>query len=101
MSAFDLHNIDLIMVLTCLLTLFAGTASGLLLFVNRRMQARWRERRAESWGWDVLQRFGSGLIGHLINRPALCSSTAGSPAGLFPAYGARWPAPGLWQDPLM
>ncbi len=42
MNAIGLHNIDLIMALTFLLTLFAGTASGLLLFVNRRMQARGR-----------------------------------------------------------
>jgi NitT/TauT family transport system permease protein len=40
MSAIGLHNIDLIMALTFLLTLFAGTASGLLLFVNRRLEAR-------------------------------------------------------------
>ena len=40
MNAIGLHNIDLIMALTFLLTLFAGTASGLLLFVNRRLQAR-------------------------------------------------------------
>jgi len=42
MNAIGLHNIDLIMALTFLLTLFAGTASGLLLFWNRRMQARGR-----------------------------------------------------------
>jgi NitT/TauT family transport system permease protein len=40
MSAIGLHNIDLIMALTFLLTLFAGIASGLLLFVDRRLQAR-------------------------------------------------------------
>ena len=42
MNAIGLHNIDLIMALTFLLTLFAGTASGLLLFVNRRLQAQGR-----------------------------------------------------------
>jgi len=42
MSAIGLHNIDLIMALTFLLTLFAGIASGLLLFVDRRLQARGR-----------------------------------------------------------
>lgn len=42
MNAIGLHNIDLIMALTFLLTLFAGTASGLLLFVNRRLQAQVR-----------------------------------------------------------
>ena len=40
MSAIGLHNIDLIMALTLLLTLFAGTASGLLLYVDRRLRAR-------------------------------------------------------------
>jgi NitT/TauT family transport system permease protein len=42
MNAIGLHNIDLIMALTFLLTLFAGTASGLLLFVNRRLEERGR-----------------------------------------------------------
>ncbi|HEV2676737.1 MAG TPA: ABC transporter permease subunit [Aliidongia sp.] len=42
MNAIGLHNIDLIMALTFLLTLFAGTASGILLFVNRRLQAQVR-----------------------------------------------------------
>lgn len=42
MNAIGLHNIDLIMALTFLLTLFAGTASGLLLYVNRHLQERGR-----------------------------------------------------------
>jgi NitT/TauT family transport system permease protein len=42
MNAIGLHNIDLIMALTFLLTLFAGLASGLLLFVNRRLEMRGR-----------------------------------------------------------
>ena len=43
MNAIGLHNIDLIMALTFLLTLFAGTASGLLLYVNRHLQERGRQ----------------------------------------------------------
>ncbi|MGF6232984.1 NitT/TauT family transport system permease protein [Inquilinus ginsengisoli] len=39
MNAIGLHNIDVIMALTFLLTLFAGTASVLLLHVNRRLQS--------------------------------------------------------------
>jgi NitT/TauT family transport system permease protein len=39
MSAIGLHNIDLIMALTLLLTLFAGTASVVLLAFNRRLDA--------------------------------------------------------------
>jgi NitT/TauT family transport system permease protein len=40
MSAIGLHNVDLIMTLTLLLTLFAGTASVVLLALNRRLYAR-------------------------------------------------------------
>jgi NitT/TauT family transport system permease protein len=40
MSAIGLHNIDLIMALTLLLTLFAGAASVVLLALNRRLDAR-------------------------------------------------------------
>lgn len=40
MSAIGLHNVDLIMTLTLLLTLFAGTASVILLAVNQRLRAR-------------------------------------------------------------
>jgi NitT/TauT family transport system permease protein len=40
MSAIGLHNIDLIMALTLLLTLFAGTASVILLAFNRRLDPR-------------------------------------------------------------
>jgi NitT/TauT family transport system permease protein len=40
MSAIGLHNIDLIMALTLLLTLFAGAASVVLLAFNRRLDAR-------------------------------------------------------------
>ena len=40
MNAIGLHNIDLIMALTFLLTVFAGVASGLLLYVNRHLQER-------------------------------------------------------------
>jgi NitT/TauT family transport system permease protein len=39
MSAIGLHNVDLIMTLTLLLTLFAGTASVILLAINQRLQA--------------------------------------------------------------
>ena len=38
MNAIGLHNVDVIMTLTFLLTLFAGTASVALLAINRRMQ---------------------------------------------------------------
>jgi NitT/TauT family transport system permease protein len=38
MNAIGLHNVDLIMALTLLLTLFAGAASSLLLYLNRRLQ---------------------------------------------------------------
>jgi len=37
MNAIGLHNIDLIMALTFLITLFAGFASILLLVVDRRI----------------------------------------------------------------
>jgi NitT/TauT family transport system permease protein len=40
MSAIGLHNVDLIMTLTLLLTLFAGTASVILLAINQRLRAR-------------------------------------------------------------
>lgn len=40
MSAIGLHNVDLIMTLTLLLTLFAGTASVILLAINQRLHAR-------------------------------------------------------------
>ena len=40
MNAIGLHNIDLIMALTLLLTLFAGAASSVLLYLNRRLQGR-------------------------------------------------------------
>src|SRR5262249_41026012 len=39
MNAIGLHNIDLIMGLTFLITLFAGAASTLLLILNRRLQS--------------------------------------------------------------
>ena len=42
MSAIGLHNVDLIMTLTLLLTIFAGSASVLLLAVNQRLDARAR-----------------------------------------------------------
>ena len=41
MSAIGLHNVDLIMTLTLLLTVFAGTASVVLLALNQRLHARW------------------------------------------------------------
>ena len=37
MNAIGLHNVDLIMALTFLLSLFAGTASLILLAIDRRM----------------------------------------------------------------
>jgi NitT/TauT family transport system permease protein len=40
MNAIGLHNIDLIMALTLLLTLFAGIASSALLYLNRRLAGR-------------------------------------------------------------
>jgi NitT/TauT family transport system permease protein len=40
MNAIGLHNVDLIMALTFMLTLFAGAASVVLLHINRRMQQR-------------------------------------------------------------
>jgi NitT/TauT family transport system permease protein len=40
MNAIGLHNVDVIMALTFLLVLFAGSASGLLLFLNRRLYQR-------------------------------------------------------------
>ncbi|OZI59544.1 ABC transporter permease [Bordetella genomosp. 11] len=40
MSAIGLHNVDLIMTLTVLLSLFAGTASVILLAINQRLRAR-------------------------------------------------------------
>jgi NitT/TauT family transport system permease protein len=40
MSAIGLHNIELIMTLTLLLTVFAGTASITLLALNQRLYAR-------------------------------------------------------------
>lgn len=40
MSAIGLHNVDLIMTLTLLLTLFAGVASVVLLAINQRLWAR-------------------------------------------------------------
>lgn len=40
MSAIGLHNVDLIMALTLMLTLFAGTASVVLLALNQRLYAR-------------------------------------------------------------
>ena len=40
MNAIGLHNVDLIMSITFLLTLFAGTASVILLAINRRLQQR-------------------------------------------------------------
>jgi NitT/TauT family transport system permease protein len=39
MNAIGLHNIDLVMALTFLLTLFAGAASTFLLYLNRRLQS--------------------------------------------------------------
>jgi len=42
MSAIGLHNVDLIMALTLLLTVFAGTASVVLLALNQRLYARSR-----------------------------------------------------------
>lgn len=41
MSAIGLHNVDLIMTLTLLLSVFAGTASVVLLALNQRLYARW------------------------------------------------------------
>jgi len=40
MNAIGLHNIDLIMALTFLISLFAGAASFILLFLDRRLYAR-------------------------------------------------------------
>jgi NitT/TauT family transport system permease protein len=40
MNAIGLHNIDLIMALTFLITLFAGAASVILLFLDRRLYER-------------------------------------------------------------
>jgi NitT/TauT family transport system permease protein len=40
MNAIGLHNVDLIMALTFMLTVFAGAASVALLAINRRMQQR-------------------------------------------------------------
>lgn len=40
MNAIGLHNIDLIMSLTCFLTMFAGAVSSVLLCLGRRMEAR-------------------------------------------------------------
>jgi NitT/TauT family transport system permease protein len=40
MSAIGLHNLDLIMTLTLLLSLFAGAASVALLALNRRLDPR-------------------------------------------------------------
>jgi NitT/TauT family transport system permease protein len=40
MNAIGLHNVDLIMALTFMLTVFAGVASVVLLSINRRMQQR-------------------------------------------------------------
>ena len=40
MNAIGLHNIDLIMALTFLVTLFAGTASAILLFIDRGLYER-------------------------------------------------------------
>ena len=40
MNAIGLHDIDLIMALTLLLSLFAGTASIMLLALNRRLDPR-------------------------------------------------------------
>lgn len=40
MNAIGLHNVDVIMALTFLLVLFAGSASGFLLFLNRRLYER-------------------------------------------------------------
>jgi NitT/TauT family transport system permease protein len=40
MSAIGLHNVELIMTLTLLLTLFAGTASVILLAINQRLRSR-------------------------------------------------------------
>ncbi|MCW2241431.1 ABC transporter permease [Azospirillum canadense] len=40
MNAIGLHNVDLIMALTFLLVLFAGSASSLLLYLNRRLYER-------------------------------------------------------------
>lgn len=40
MNAIGLHNVDVIMALTFLLVLFAGSASGFLLFLNRRLYDR-------------------------------------------------------------
>jgi NitT/TauT family transport system permease protein len=40
MSAIGLHNVDLIMALTLLLSLFAGAASVVLLALNQRLYAR-------------------------------------------------------------
>jgi NitT/TauT family transport system permease protein len=40
MNAIGLHNIDLIMSLTCLLTLFAGAVSSVLLCIGRQIETR-------------------------------------------------------------
>ena len=40
MNAIGLHNIDLIMALTLLLSLFAGAASVVLLALNRQLDPR-------------------------------------------------------------
>jgi NitT/TauT family transport system permease protein len=40
MNAIGLHNVDLIMALTCLLSLFAGIASFLLLMIDRHIHGR-------------------------------------------------------------
>jgi NitT/TauT family transport system permease protein len=40
MNTIGLHNIDLIMALTLLLSLFAGAASIVLLALNRRLDPR-------------------------------------------------------------
>lgn len=40
MNAIGLHNVDVIMALTFLLVLFAGSASGFLLYLNRRLYER-------------------------------------------------------------
>ena len=40
MNAIGLHNVDLIMAITFMLTLFAGLASVVLLAINRHLQQR-------------------------------------------------------------
>jgi NitT/TauT family transport system permease protein len=40
MNAIGLHNVDLIMALTCLLSVFAGAASFALLMIDRGMKER-------------------------------------------------------------